>query len=161
APVSGAATSAAAVAPAAPASVDSQPAGDFSVVVVEGTPRVVAAGATPPAVPTPTEWWNQANDVPQPVADELGAAYSHFWQVRAQALLDLDPAPLSNVMDGAALHREQTTLAGMRAQNQAEQVDVQHNLQVVHATDSEATIFDNYVFRAVPIDLETNETQAP
>jgi hypothetical protein len=128
----------------------------FSVVSVNGTPRVVAG---PAAVATPTEWWNQSNAVSPQLADELNAAYQHFWQVRAQALLDLDPSALPNVMDGAALQREQANLDSLRAQNQSEQIDVQHRIQIMHATPDDATIFDNYTSRVIPVDLTTSEPQ--
>jgi len=128
----------------------------FSVVTVNGTPQVVAAGAP---VATPTEWWNQANSVSPQLADELNAAYQHFWQVRAQALLDLDPSALPSVLDGVALQREQANLDTLRAQNQSEQIDVQHRIQIMHATSDDATIFDNYTSRVIPVDLTTNEPQ--
>jgi hypothetical protein len=129
----------------------------FSVVMANGTPQVVAGGA---AVATPTEWWNQSNAISPQLADELNAAYQRFWQVRAQALLDLDPSALPGVMDGAALQREQANLDSLRAQNHGEQIDVQHRIQIMHATPDDATIFDNYTSRVVPVDLTTNEPQA-
>jgi hypothetical protein len=85
------------------------------------------------------------------------AAYLHFWDVRAKALMDLDPSPLGEVLDGPALQREVAGLDSLRAQNQAEQMDIQHHILVMHATDDDATIFDQYVSQIVPVDLTTNE----
>jgi hypothetical protein len=154
-----------ALAPTLPAAAGAMPEGtpggaDFSVVFVNNTPQVVAAGATPPAVPTPTEWWNQQNTYPPALGDEVNAAYNHFWQVRAQALLDLDPSSLPTVLDGSALQRELQNLDTLRENDQAQQIDIQHHAQVMHATDADATVFDNYTSRIVTVDLSTNEPVA-
>lgn len=132
-----------------------------SIVLDNGTPRVIGAGTPLPPPPTPTQWWSQSNTVSPELATELTNAFQRFWQVRAQAMLDLNTAPLTTVMDGPLLQREQAGLDQMRAQNQAEQIDVQHHMQITHATDTEATIVDNYTSHTVPVDLASNELGTP
>lgn len=132
-----------------------------SIVIDNGTPRVFAAGSEPTPAPTPTEWWNQYNAVSPELANELTGAFEHFWQVRAQALLDLNTAPLSEVMAGPLLQREVAGLDQMREQNQAAQIEVQHHMQIIHATNTDATIVDNYTSHTVPIDLASNELGTP
>lgn len=147
--------------PAATAPAVATRAPDASIVIdSSGTPQVFAAGTQPPQ-PTPSEWWNQSNSVSPELANELTSAFQHFWQVRAQALLDLNTAPLSGVMDGPLLQREVAGLDQMREQNQGEQIEVQHHMQIIHATETDATLVDNYTSHTVPVDLASNELGAP
>lgn len=152
-------TSAAAATPPAATPPATPIVNPLSVVLLNGTPQVVPGGPTAEA--TPTQWYAQTGDVSADLSGELQTAYQHFWDVRAQALLDLDPGPLSGVMDGEALQNETAALDQLRAENQSQQIEVQHHIQIRHATSEDATIFDTYVSRTVLVDLETGEAQPP
>jgi len=127
-------------------------------VVVDGTPMLLGPG-TPP--PTPRAWWEQTNDVSPEQVAELSAAYDHFWSVRAQALLDLDDSSLREVAAGPLLQSDEAMLDGLRAQNQADQVDLEHHIQVRHATDTDATIEDDLAGYTVAGDMDTGQTLTP
>ena len=88
-------------------------------------------------------------------------AYNQFWQVRAQALYELDASSLSRVMAGNLLEAERRAIDDLRAQNLAQHVDVDHNARVLHVTDDEAAIEDKYLSRTVMVDASSKEPLEP
>ena len=147
-------------APAGTATSVATPGGEFSLALVNGTPRVFAPGQAP-VQPTPEAWYAQVAPVDPALANQLQDAYLHFWQVRAQALLDLDTRPLGDVMTGDVLQREIAAIDRLRDQDLTQQIDVQHHLQLLHATAEEAALVDEYISHVVPIDRVTSEALAP
>lgn len=132
--------------------------GVINYVVVNGTPQLLPAGAP---TPTPQDWWAQSGPVSPDLGNALGAAYQHFWDVRAQVELTLDPAPLAQVEDGVELHADTAALDDLRAQHQRQQINVQHHIQIIHATPDDAAVRDDYVSYAIPLDPDTNQPLTP
>jgi hypothetical protein len=89
-------------------------------------------GVTPSALPT----------VEPALADEVGRAYVMFWRVRSQALLELDPSHLSEVMDGDYLQNFVVRLNELRVEGRAIKTQITLNYTVVQATDRAATVID-------------------
>src|SRR5438067_7635470 len=83
------------------------PAATATVVPSQTTPLVVVA--TPTELPT----------VEPALADEVGKAYVTFWRVRSQALLELDPAHLPEVMDGDYLLNVRQRIDELRTEGRA------------------------------------------
>src|SRR5207237_10507699 len=119
----------------------------------------VAATPTPIAVPTaiavfatqmPGTSTPVAAPTPRPtISPELtaviGDAYQEYWQVRAEALYDLDASRLQEVMAGDHLAAVQERIDELRADGHAIQTDVDHKYVIVEATDDNAKLVDTYV----------------
>jgi hypothetical protein len=117
------------------------------VVEVNGTP-VLEANGTP--IPLPTA----APDV----AAAVSGAYLQYWSVRADALLNLDPANLDQVAAGdelSALNRDITDLSG---QGKALRTDVQHDMSVLTVFDDKALVSDRIRDSSVSVDPDTHQT---
>jgi hypothetical protein len=87
---------------------------------------------------------------------EVGAAYTHYWEVRAQALFDLDTSRLSTVMAGDHLKAVETRIEKLRSDGQAIQTEVEHNYVVVDASSEDAEVADSYLDHSVYIDAQTH-----
>lgn len=132
------------------------------IALSSGTPRVLSSDAPPTPEPTPQEWWARNDSAIDPaLRDELEQAYSRFWTVRIQAVLNLDPTPFDDVMAGEVLDRERASLDDLRAQGQTQQAQVEHNAHVMYATPDDAAIFDEYVSHTTPFDAATNDQLGP
>jgi hypothetical protein len=114
------------------------------VTLVSPTEASAAATAIPSptlalaAIPAPT-----ALPTVEPVlADEVGKAYVTYWRVRSQALLELDPVHLPDVMDGEYLNQFETQLKSLQMQGRAIKTQVTLNYVVVQASNETATIHD-------------------
>ena len=144
--------------PLTPGPATTQVSGAIDFAVVDGTPQLLAPGA---ATPTPQEWWAQSGPVSPDLGDELNAAYERFWNVRAQVQISLDPGPLNQVEGGAELQNDTAAVNALRAQNQPQQINVQHHIQIMHATADGAAIRDDYVAYSVPVDPASNQPLTP
>jgi hypothetical protein len=112
--------------------------------------------------PTPTSWWDDERPVgDQALSNEVLQAYHQFWQVRAEALYELDASKLVGVTAGTLLEGERRAIENLRAQNQAQQVDVDHNARVLHATHDDAAVEDVYLSRTVRVDAESKAPLEP
>jgi hypothetical protein len=127
---------------------------------VEATPTAALVQTFTVALPTPTPtgWWDDERPVgDQALSNEVLQAYHQFWQVRAQALYELDPSKLVSVTAGTLLEGERRAIEDLRAQNQAQQVDVDHNARVLHASAEESAVEDVYLSRTVRVNAESKE----
>jgi hypothetical protein len=98
--------------------------------------------------------------VPPELAAEVSQAYLQYFQVSADALLNLDPTPLDGVASGDALKGLQDEIAQDRAAGRAIRTDVAHNFVVVTATDDQAEVADDYRDSSVFVDPVSKEPLA-
>lgn len=118
-----------------------------SVAVTLAPAAVSAAGMTPTPLPT----------VPPELNAEVSAAYLNYFQVRGDALLNLDPAPLTQVAAGQVLAGLQKQIESDRAQGRAIETNVQHNFVVLSVQGDSATVADGYRDFSVFVDPITHE----
>ena len=78
------------------------------------------------------------------VAAAVSDAYSHYWSVRADAFLNLDPTDLDQVAAGDELAALQKSINDFRAQGKALDTDVQHHFTVVTVIDDQAVVSDRF-----------------
>ncbi|MBV9359296.1 MAG: hypothetical protein JO023_27615, partial [Chloroflexi bacterium] len=109
----------------------------------------IDARETPTAGPLPT--------VDAEVAAEVVAAYKHYWDVRAEALLNLDPAHLPEVSADPHLTVLQNGIEQLSNEGHAIRTDVQLNFKLLSATSSSAIIVDDFVDNSVYVNPETKE----
>jgi hypothetical protein len=110
------------------------------------TPLLVD-NATPSALPT----------VEPALADEVGRAYVTYWQIRAEALLDLDTSRLSEVMAGDHLISVERLIDQLRAEGHAIQTDVEHKYAIVRASHNDAEINDTYIDTSAYVDITSHQ----
>jgi len=84
--------------------------------------------------------------------DEVGNAYQHYWDVRAEALLDLDSTHLPEVMAGEHLTSVEKFIEQLRSEGHALLTDVDHKYAVVSASVDAAEIVDTYTDTSVYVD---------
>jgi hypothetical protein len=114
------------------------------------TATVAAAGAE---AATPTPW---PTVVPE-LAAEVSEAYTHYWQVKADAFLALDPAPLDSVAAGNELTALRKDIEDDRAQGRAIHVKVQSNFIVLSADHDQAQVADRLRDLSVYVDPSTQQ----
>lgn len=112
-------------------------------------------GAPPPA-PSSESTEDPAPTPTDPRA-QVEQAYLHAWDVWADALRELDPAPLSEVLTGEALDVVQGRLEEQRANNQPVRLRAEHNYRIVMIDEATASVDDRYVNHSVRLDPETLE----
>jgi hypothetical protein len=110
---------------------DQAPTRPVSVIDATSTSTI---GVVPTATPLPT--------IDPTLAAEIGEAYESYWRVSSQALLDLDPTHLSDVMEGPYLQSFEIRLDNLRASGKAIKTQVTLNYKVVEATDTTAVVID-------------------
>jgi hypothetical protein len=110
-----------------------------------------AATAAPTAVPpTPT-----AVPIPTDLRHEIEDAYVKYWRVRADAALTLDPSHLPEVAAGDHLEQEREEIAQLQAEGRAAKVIVDLQFRVVQATDTTATVYDDFKNFSYAVDKNT------
>jgi hypothetical protein len=108
---------------------------------------VVAATASPTSLPT----------VEPTLAAEISQAYENFWQVKSQALLELDPNHLPDVMDDEYLADTQDLIEQLRAEGRAIKTQVSLDYTVVEASSNSATVVDFFVDNSIYVKLGTED----
>jgi len=108
---------------------------------------LVVVSPTPSALPT----------VEPALADEVGRAYVMFWRVRSQALLELDPSHLSDVMGGDYLTNVTQRIDELRAEGRAIKTQVMLNYTVVEASTDSASVVDYFKDNSVYVKIDTEE----
>jgi len=118
------------------------------------TPGSVSATATPLVVSSPSA--SPRPTVDPVLADEVSQAYQHYWQVRAEALFDLDPSRLPEVMAGEHLAAAEQLIDELRSEGRAIVTDVDHHYAVVRASPDTAQIADTYVDQSIYVDPQSH-----
>jgi hypothetical protein len=124
------------------------------VVISVSTPTpLVVATAEPTNAPSPSAMPTIAPEL----AAEIDAAYQHYWQVRAEALYDLDTSHLGEVSAGEHLSALDEFVAELRVNGRAVLTKVDHDFTLLRATATLARIEDVYTDDSVFIDAVTHE----
>ena len=113
-------------------------------------PAELLSTPTTAVVPTP------GPTVSPELAAEIGDAYKQYWDVRAQALYDLDTSRLQEVMAGEHLAAAEELIGQLRAEGHAIQTSIDHKYIVVEANSTDATLVDRYVDQSVWVDAQTH-----
>lgn len=121
-------------------------------------------GSDGTATPSPTSGSSpivtEATDTASPsVEDEVEAAYLRYWDVYADAVLNLDETGLEEVMTGAQLQRTLGEIGSLRQRGRAAMILVEHDVVVAEldAAASTASIRDRYTNSSYEVDAETKE----
>jgi hypothetical protein len=112
-------------------------------------PSATATGP-PAATPRPT--------VSPELAAEVSSAYQQYWQIRAEALYDLDSSRLQEVMAGEHLAAAEELIAQLRSEGRAIRTDVTHNYVVLEATQTRAEIADEYTDDSIYVDMTSRQS---
>lgn len=96
---------------------------------------------------------------PSPVSmeAEVEQAYLRYWEVYADALLNLDEGRLEEVLTGEALETTRQLVEEQTSKNQPVRVRVEHDYRVIVAGDDFATVDDNFLSHSVRLDPRTGE----
>jgi hypothetical protein len=102
-----------------------------------------------------------ATGTPTPTSTDVRAqveqAYLHAWDVWAEALLELDPSRLPEVLTGRALQAVQQRLEEQREKNQPVRLRAEHNYRILIIDQTTASVDDRYVNHSVRLDPDTLE----
>lgn len=126
-------------------------------------PTTAPLGVTVPGVSTPPLTTSTAvltTQVPpgvrvasSPLEREIEDAYLHYWQVRSDALLNLDTSHLGDVMAGPELARDIKQVEDLKAQSKAARVVItQHSIAFLKVSPDQAEIYDEYVNQSYLVD---------
>lgn len=118
--------------------------------------------AAPTALPTAVQPTTTPASTPQPttspeLVSQVSQAYIKYFQVRADALFNLDTSQLKQVAAGDALAGLQNEVDQDRAAGRAIRTDVAHNYNVISANSDDAQIADDYRDSSVFVDPATKE----
>ena len=91
------------------------------------------------------------------VKDEVSAAYLHYWNVYANAVYNLDPSRLGDLMTGPRLDRALAEVRDLKHQGRAVKIVVENRPVVVHVEDTRAVVSDEYENRSHFIDPDTKQ----
>jgi hypothetical protein len=114
-----------------------------------------ATPATATAAPTTSQATPTAVPIPLELRHEIEDAYERYWQVHADAALTLDPSHLPEVLAGDKLENERQLVAQLRAEGRAAKVIVGLDYRVVRATETSATVYDDYKNYSYLVDPNT------
>jgi hypothetical protein len=126
-----------------------------ALVVTQATgtalPTAVPAATTEVAAP-PTA----RPTVSPELQSEIDDAYRNYWQVRAEALYELDTSRLEEVMAGDHLSAVEDRIGELQTEGRAIQTEVDHNYAIIEANDDDAKVADSYIDRSIYVDVKTH-----
>jgi len=126
--------------------------GDDPAPTPTPTPTTTATAA---ATNTPTIA-AQPTSTPNPEAEVL-TAYANYWELYAEAVLNLDHSILTGVASEEELQQVQKEIETLRANGVALRVVIEHRPTVIELTDTSATVFDEMTNNSFYVDPETHE----
>lgn len=112
--------------------------------------------ATAAADPSPTPTSQQPTSTPDPGAEVI-TAYLRYWELYAEAVLNLDHSVLIGVASEEELQQVQAEIETLRADGVALRVVIEHRPTVIELTDTTATVFDEMTNNSFYVDPETHE----
>lgn len=112
--------------------------------------------ATAAADPSPTPTSQQPTSTPDPGAEVI-TAYLRYWELYAEAVLNLDHNVLIGVASEEELQQVQAEIETLRADGVALRVVIEHRPTVIELTDTTATVFDEMTNNSFYVDPETHE----
>ena len=160
----------AAAPPPAPTSVPAPTVAPTPTPAPAATPVALATAAAPTATAQPAIAAVSPNtavtSIPTPSVRptfdalsvaEVGKAYDDYWQVRSQALLELDKSHLDEVMARDRLDSVARLIDELRSENRAIKTAVDHDYRVVQLVGDDAQVFDDYISDSVYVDPVTQQ----
>jgi len=102
------------------------------------------------------EWWHRTT-VDFRVEQAIWQAYEEFWDMRSNALSQLNVSLVEPRMAGPALDRERVAIDQMRADGQAYMADIEHRAQVLEAAADEGVVYDPYLDRSYYVDVASKQ----
>jgi len=163
------------VAAASPVAMATQVSAPAPATQAPATPAPAApppVSATSPPAPVGAASPSTTAPSPRPTVDpvlaaEVGKAYERYWDVRAEALYNLDTSHLGEVSDGRELTALEAGINKLRDEGRAVKTDVTHNYRVTLMSSDAAEIVDGYVDTSsyvdpsshVPLGSNTNQGQ--
>ena len=129
-------------------------------VAATAAPTVAATAATVEAGSGALPTVNAATPlptVPPALEAEVAQAYLHYFDVRSEALLNLDPSHLPEVAAGPPLAGLEQDIQEDRAQNRALQTNVQHDFAVLVVQGDQAIVADRYRDSSIFVDPDTHQ----
>lgn len=144
---------------AAPPATSAPAAAPVSAVTVAPTAVLAAGGqATTSAAATAVPTVPPPGPTPPPaLAEEVLAAYQRFWQVKTDALLNLDGSNLDEVAIDSALTGIRGEIEQDRAVGRAVLTDVQHNSVPYWVQGDDAAVVDIFRDSSIYVDPTTHE----
>lgn len=115
-------------------------------------PTATATATAPTAKPTAS----QPTATPDTEAEVI-AAYLHYWDLYAEAVLNLDHGVLMGAASEEELQQVKEEIETLRAQGVALRVVIEHRPTVIELTDTTATVFDEMTNNSFYVDPETHE----
>lgn len=94
-------------------------------------------------------------------AVEVELAYLKFWEVWAQANLELKPALLHQVATGEALEALEDQVVTQKDMDQPVRIEVEHHYEMLLTTPDSASVEDTYINRSVRLSPETMQPIEP
>jgi hypothetical protein len=147
-------------------SASTQPTVGMAAPAVTGTPTAAMlenpTATAPPSMAvsatTRTEVPTARPTIVPELADEIDNAYQVYWQVRAEALLELDTSRLDEVMAGDHLAAAEELISQLRSEGRAIQTDVTHSYVILTATPGEAVIADEYTDDSYYVEIDSHQS---
>ena len=135
------------------------PAPQLSATSVGSTPTaVLTTGTIEPSSPLTTTPTASAPPTFNPIAAaQVEKAYENYWQVRAQALSELDKSHLDEVMAGDHLDTVSRLIDELGSEKRAIKTTVDHDFRVVQLVGDAAQVFDAYISDSVYVDPVTQQ----
>jgi hypothetical protein len=117
------------------------------------------------SAPQFTEAPAQADQTPLPTVEpelrrEIEAAYTQYWDARAQAVWTLDPVPLDDVAAGEELLALRRDVEQLRSEGRAIRAEVEHQYTVLAVDGDQAQIADRGRDFSIYVDASTKEPLA-
>ncbi|MBV9597303.1 MAG: hypothetical protein JOZ87_10590 [Chloroflexi bacterium] len=100
-------------------------------------------------------------DIDPALVAELEHAYWLYWQAQTQAFETLNVDPLRQVADETEIAGGAKLIDQLRAEGHAVATDVQHQAELVSATDSLAVIADDEESHSYYVNLATGQPEEP
>ena len=120
----------------------------------DGEPTPSTTATITPSTANPTA--SQPTDTPDPEAAVI-AAYLRYWDLYAEAVLNLDHSVLLGAASEEELQQVREEIETLRAQGVALRVVIEHRPTVIELTDTTATVFDEMTNNSFYVDPETHE----
>jgi hypothetical protein len=147
--------------PAVPATV--APAAT-AVIAVSPTPVVASQPTTGVATPvsaaigfeSPVPVPSVRPTVDPALAEQVTEAYQRYWQIRAEALFELDASHLPEVAADEHLRELELFIEQLRGEGKALQTDVEHHFVVLEGSNSRAVVGDTYLSNSVFVNATTH-----
>jgi len=138
--------------------VPTQAVSSTPLVVIPSTPTKAVVASTATALPSAIS----TAPAPSPTSDpalvaEVSQAFDRYWEIRAQALLELDTTHLPEVMGGDHLRVIAQRVDELRSQNRAIKTDIDHEIHVINVNTYSARIVDDYISNSVYVDPVTRD----